>query len=417
MSINESLKAKFDSLAPHLNERLTRLWAATEAIALGRGGITEVSQATDLSPKTIRVGIRELDLEQDTSLKHTRVHKRIRGIGGGRKRKQDIDPTLIPDLKALIDPVTRGHPESPLCWTSKSTSKLAEQLRDCGHVISTRIVASLLHQLGYSIHCNRKTKEGDSHPDRDAQFQHIHDQVQDFQTRGQPVISVDTKKKEIIGEYKNNGQEWQPKKQPVEVNTHDFPDPELGKVVPYGVYDLAANQGWVNVGINHDTAEFAVESIRRWWLSMGIHLYKGATELLITADCGGSNGYRLRLWKTQLQELANEFGLTIQVAHFPPGTSKWNKIEHRMFCHITENWRGRPLTSIEVVINLIGNTTTTKGLKIQATLDENQYQKGIKVSDKELSSVCLERSEFHGDWNYRIIPQNGITLSSPSENR
>ncbi len=240
--------------------------------------------------------------------------------------------------------------------------------------------------------------------------------VQDFQARVQPVISVDTKKKEIIGEYKNNGQEWQPKNQPLEVNTHDFPDLELGKVVPYGVYDLAANQGWVNVGINHDTAEFAIESIRRWWLSMGIHLYEGATELLITADCGGSNGYRLRLWKTQLQELANEFGLTIQVAHFPPGTSKWNKIEHRMFCLITENWRGRPLTSREVVINLIGNTTSKKGLKIQATLDENQYQKGIKVSDKELSSVCLERSEFHGDWNYRIIPQNSITFSSPSGN-
>lgn len=417
MSINESLKAKFDSLAPHLNERLTRLWAATEAIALGRGGISEVSEATGLSAKTIRVGIRELEIEVDTPLKHTRFQKRIRGIGGGRKCLEDIDKTLIPDLEALIDPLTRGHPESPLRWTCKSTTKLAQQLQSLGHVISARKVASLLHQLGYSLQSNQKTKEGDSHPDRDAQFQHIHDQAQNFQDRGQPVISVDTKKKEIIGEYKNNGQEWQPKKQPVKVKTHDFPDAELGKVVPYGIYDLVANLGWVNVGLDHDTAEFAVESIHRWWQDMGKKMYKDATEILITADCGGSNGYRLRLWKTQLQKLADVTGLVIQVAHFPPGTSKWNKIEHRMFCHITENWRGRPLTSREVVINLIGSTTTNKGLTIKALLDENKYPLGIKISDKELSSVCLEKSEFHGEWNYRIIPQNDFNLSSPSANR
>jgi len=412
MSIKESLKTKFDSLAPHLNERLTRLWAAAEAIALGRGGISRVSEATGLSPKTIRVGIHELDIEPDTSLKHTRVHSRIRGLGGGRKRLQDTDPTLIRDLDALIDPVTRGDPESPLRWTSKSTIKIAAQMRVKGHVISARKVASLLYELGYSLQSNSKTLEGNSHPDRDAQFQHIHNQVQDFQANCQPVISVDTKKKEIIGEYKNKGQEWQPIKQPIKVKTHDFPDEELGKVVPYGVYDLTANLGWVNVGINHDTAELAVESIRRWWLSMGQQMYEKATELLITADCGGSNGYRLRLWKTQLQELANEFGLVIQVAHFPPGTSKWNKIEHRMFCHITENWRSHPLTSREVVINLIANTTTNKGLTIRTSLDENQYQKGIKISDKELSNVHLEKSAFHGDCNYRIIPQKDLNLSS-----
>lgn len=439
---------------PHLNERLTRLWAATEAIALGRGGITQVSQATGLSPKTIRVGMRELEQEPDTPVKHTRKLDRIRGQGGGRKRLKDLDPTLIPDLEALIDPVTRGHPESPLCWTSKSTTKLAEQLRASCHAISARKVACLLHQLDYSIHCNRKTREGDSHPDRDAQFQHIHDQVQAFQTRGQPVISVDTKKKQVIGDYKNDGQEWQRKKQPLEVNTHDFPDPQLGKVVPYGVYDLAANQGWVNVGINHDTAEFAIESIRQWWHHMGKQMYPEADELLITADCGGSNGYRLRLWKTQLQKLANETGLRIQVAHFPPGTSKWNKIEHRMFCHITENWRGynfprqnrtslnntlylccqpttlmrmscfvrgfrrgRPLTSREVVINLIGSTTTNKGLTIKVQLDENNYELGKKVSDSQLSSVSLEKSEFHGESNYAIIPQTGLTICSVAANR
>nr|ADO19034.1 transposase [Nostoc flagelliforme str. Sunitezuoqi] len=379
--------------------------------------LAKFAPATGLSPKTIRVGIRELNIEASICLKHTRFQKRIRTIGGGRKRLQDIDPTLIPDLEALIDPVTRGHPESPLCWTSKSTTKLAAQMRVKGHVISARKVASLLYQLGYSLQSNRKTKEGDSHPDRDAQFQYIHDQVQDFQQRCQPVISVDTKKKELIGEYKNNGQEWQPKKQPIDVKSHDFPDEEMGKVVPYGIYDLAANQGCVNVGINHDTAEFAVESIRRWWLSMGNVGYSNAAELLITADCGGSNGYRLRLWKTQLQKLANEFGLVVQVAHFPPGTSKWNKIEHRMFCHITENWRGKPLTSREVVINLIGNTTTNKGLTIKARLDENKYQKGIKISDRELSSVQLEKSEFHGDWNYRIIPEKDLNLSSSSANR
>ena len=337
MSSTDNLKTKFKSLAPHLNERLTRLWAAAEAIALGRGGIKQVSFATGLSPKTIRVGIKELNAESEILPPHVRFQKRIRAIGGGRKPLQDKDPTLIRDLETLIEPITRGDPESPLCWTCKSTSKLAQQLKEKGHSISARTVASLLDKLGYSLQSNFKRKEGSSHPDRDAQFHHIHNQVKNFQSRSQPVISVDTKKKELIGSYKNNGQEWQPKKQPVEVKTHDFPDPKAGKIIPYGVYDLCVNQGWVNVGIDHDTAEFAVESIRLWWEHMGKFSYKTASELLITADCGASNGYRLRLWKTELQKFANESGLTIQVAHFPPGTSKWNKIEHRIFCHITQN--------------------------------------------------------------------------------
>jgi hypothetical protein len=311
---------------------------------------------------------------------------------------------LIRDLKRLIDPATRGDPMSPLLWTCKSTRTLADALIELGHDLSHQTVGRLLVDLGYSLQANRKTEEGKDHPDRDAQFEHINAQVRSFQRRGQPVVSVDTKKKEVVGNYKNPGREWEPKGQPRRVKSKDFPDKQLGKVAPYGVYDLTANEGWVSVGISSDTAEFAVESVRRWWYRMGRAVYPGAKELLITADAGGSNGSRNRLWKVCLQGLADETGLRIAVCHFPPGTSKWNKIEHRMFCHITENWRGRPLVSRAVVVNLIGSTRTRMGLKIQAELDDNTYEKGIKVTEQEMESVRLTRDKFHGDWNYRIEP-------------
>lgn len=398
----EALRTKFEALAPYMDEKLKRLWAGTEAVVLGSGGVDEVAFATGLSAKTIRAGIRELWQPWEETCQKT--SRRVRRAGGGRKRLVETDSSLIEELEELIDPATCGHPESPLRWTSKSTSKLAAQLQAKGHKISSRTVARLLKQQGYSLQSNRKTHEGANHPDRDEQFQYIHDQVEELQSRGQPVISVDTKKKELIGEYKNNGQEWEPKKEPIQVNMHDFPDPKQGKVIPYGIYDIASNQGWVNVGISHDTAELAVESIRKWWRYMGQQMYPNAQELLITADCGGSNGYRVRLWKTELQKLANEIGITIKVAHFPPGTSKWNKIEHRLFCQITENWRGRPLTSREVVVNLIGSTTTKKGLRVKAQLDEREYEIGKKVSDEDLSKVNIEPAIFHGEWNYLIAP-------------
>jgi hypothetical protein len=296
---------------------------------------------------------------------------------------------------------------SPLRWTCKSTTRLAEELARQGHLVSQRSICDLLAELNFSLQSPRKTREGAHHPDRDAQFSHIAQTVGAYQAAGDPVISVDTKKKEMIGDFHNGGQEWQPKGTPEEVRTHDFIDPELGKVAPYGIYDLTANAGWVSVGIDHDTAEFAVESIRRWWREMGGALYPKARRLLITADCGGSNGYRVRLWRLQLQKLADELQMTIQVCHFPPGTSKWNKIEHRMFCHITKNWRGRPLVSRQVVVNLIGSTTTRTGLQVQAKLDENTYTPGIKVSDEELATLAIERDEFHGEWNYRLMPRGG----------
>lgn len=330
---------------------------------------------------------------------------RIRRPGGGRKRLTERDPTLLEDLESLVEPVTRGDPVSPLRWTCKSTTRLAIELEARGHPISQRTVCDLLVELGYSLQSNRKTKEGAAHPDRNAQFEHIAEMVKKFKERRQPVISIDAKKKELIGEFKNAGREWNPKGNPVAVYVHDFADPELGKVVPYGVYDLTANQGWVSVGIDHDTAEFAVASIRRWWYERGQPIYPEATDLLMTADCGGSNGHRVRLWKLQLQDLADELGMTVHVCHFPPGTSKWNKIEHRMFCHISQNWRGRPLISTEVVVNLISNTTTSKGLHIRAALDESRYRTGIKVTDEEFGSIALERDSFHGEWNYSIKPR------------
>ena len=392
------IKQRFESIEPFLDERMRRLFAAAEASAIGRGGIAKASRATGISRPTIAAGLEEL---ADPSLADT---KRVRKAGGGRKRTIDKDPTLLQDLEGLIEPTSRGDPESPLRWTSKSVRKLAQELNRMGHRVSHRLVADLLHELDYSLQANRKTKEGDSHPDRDAQFEHINAQVKAFQAASQPVISVDTKKKELVGDFKNGGREWQPKGEPEKVRVHDFLIPELGKVAPYGIYDITHNLGWVNVGIDHDTATFAVESIRRWWYSMGRPLYSDAYQLLITADGGGSNGYRLRLWKVELQKLADETGLSIKVCHLPPGTSKWNKIEHRLFSYISQNWRGKPLVSYEVIVNLIAATTTAARLRVHSQLDTQSYPKGVKVSDAELAQVNIERDEFHGEWNHTISP-------------
>ena len=394
-----ALSEKFERIRPHLNEASLRLWAANEALSLGYGGVSEVSRATELSRTTIHAGIAEL-----VSAAVTHESNRIRRSGGGRKKLTDKDPGLLGALNQLVDPVTRGDPESPLRWTSKSTTKLAQELSTSGHPVSQRTVCDLLTGEGYSLQSVRKTREGAQHPDRDAQFQFLNVQVQAALKAGQPVISVDTKKKELVGDFKNAGQEWQKKKTPIKVRVHDFVDPVLGKAAPYGVYDLAANQGWVSVGIDHDTAEFAVESIRRWWRQMGKPIYPEATRLLITADCGGSNGYRVRLWKVALQRFADETSITLQIRHLPPGTSKWNKIEHRMFCHITQNWRGKPLESLAVIVDLIGHTTTEKGLKIRAEIDASSYPKGQTVSDEAMKLVQLRPDAFHGEWNYAILP-------------
>jgi DDE family transposase len=399
-----SVRQKYEALAPLLHEKAQRRWAACEALALGRGGISLVSAATGLSRPTIRRGLAELDTTRDDAQAVERDRTRIRRPGAGRPRLTTSDRSLLGDLKRLVDPATRGDPMSPLLWTCKSTRHLAQALGPMGHDVSHQTVARLLTDLGYNLQANRKTEEGKGHPDRDAQFEHINRKVRSFQRRGQPVVSVDTKKKELVGNYKNPGREWEPEGQPRRVKSKDFPDKALGKVAPYGVYDLTANEGWVNVGIRHDTAEFAVESIRRWWSRMGSQVYPGAKELLVTADSGGSNGSRTRLWKVCLQELADELGLKVHVCHFPPGTSKWNKIEHRMFCHITQNWRGRPLVSHAVVVNLIGGTRTRTGLRIQAELDTNAYEKGIKVTNQELAEVRLKRDKFHGEWNYTVLP-------------
>jgi hypothetical protein len=403
-SMISSVRQKYEALAPLLHEKARRCWAACEALSLGRGGISLVAAATDLSRPMIRRGIAELEAGDHEPREDQPDHPRIRRPGGGRYSIAAIDRTLLQDLKRLIDPATRGDPMSPLLWTGKSTRNLADALADLGHELSHQTVGRMLDELGYSLQANRKTEEGTDHPDRDAQFEHINRKVRSFQRRGQPVVSVDTKKKEIVGNYRNPGREWEPRGRPRRVKSRDFPDKELGKVAPYGVYDLAANEGWVNVGIDHDTAEFAVESLRRWWYRMGRPVYPAATELLITADSGGSNGSRNRLWKVCLQDLADQVDLTITVCHFPPGTSKWNKIEHRMFCHITENWRGRPLVSRSVVVNLIGRTQTRTGLRVEAELDTNQYVQGIRVTDEELEAVRLKKDKFHGDWNYTIEP-------------
>ena len=402
--MTQAIATKFAVLKPLLDERARRLWAAVEARALGRGGITLVAEATGLSRSTVRAGLQELACPGTATGPQT-PPERLRRPGAGRKPLGTRDPRLVQALETLVDPVTRGDPMSLLRWTCKSAAKLAAALQAQGHAVSERTVNRLLHDLGYSLQANRKTLEGRHHPDRDAQFQYINRRAKVFQKQGQPVVSVDTKKKELLGQYRNGGQEWQRHGQPEEVNVHDFPDKVLGKIIPYGVYDEATNTGWVSVGVDHDTAEFAVETVRRWWRHMGSQVYPKAKRILITADGGGSNGSRCRLWKVELQRFADENGLAISVCHFPPGTSKWNKIEHRMFCHITENWRGRPLVSREVVVNLIGHTTTKTGLTIQSALDENSYPTGREVTDQQMESLAIKRDKFHGEWNYTIRPK------------
>jgi hypothetical protein len=395
------LRQKYQALAPLMDERVLRRWAATEAQALGWGGTAAVAEATGLSRTTIRSGIAQLH-----SPRPEPSPERVRRPGGGRPRLTDRDPRLLDDLDRLLQPATLGDPMAPLLWTSKSTRNLADALVALGHEISHDSVGRALEDIGYRLQANRKTEDGDDHPDRDAQFEYINRCVRRFQRRHQPVVSVDAKKRELVGNYRNPGREWRPEGSPPRVRTHDFRDKELGVAIPYGVYDLTRNDGWVSVGIDHNTAEFATESVRRWWERMGSLAYPAADELLMTADGGGSNGSRARLWKLMLQRLADRLGLRITVCHFPPGTSKWNKIEHRMFCHITENWRGRPLLSRAVIVNLIGHARTSEGLRIRSELDENSYPKGIKVSDEELAGVRLRKAKFHGDWNYTIVPDN-----------
>ena len=411
MDMAQAIEEKYRALAGRLDEATLRLWVATEARSLGRGGVSLVAKAVGVSRTTVYAGLAEIEAASKARGKHSAsaapatASPRVRAAGGGRKKLTEGDAGLLDALDALVEPTSRGDPMSPLRWTCKGTARLAQELHLMGHPVSQRTVCDLLAQLNYSLQSARKTREGSHNPDRDAQFHHIAKAVAQFQKQHQPVISVDTKKKELIGDFKNAGREWRPRGEPEQVRVHDFIDTELGKVSPYGVYDITANEGWVSVGIDHDTAEFAVHSIRRWWLEMGRPLYPNAKRLLITADCGGSNGYRVRLWRLQLQRLADETGLSVQVCHFPPGTSKWNKIEHRMFCHITNNWRGRPLLSRQIVVQLIGSVSTEQGLRVRCGLDENLYDAGIKVSDEELATVRIARDPFHGEWNYRIRPR------------
>ena len=393
------VRDRFTALEQVLDEKSRRLLVAAESKAWGRGGISVVSKATGVSRQVIRQGRKELEQSPPHAI------GRIRRPGGGRKKAKQKDLSLVADLEKLVEPTTRGDPESCLRWTCKSVRKLAEELEGMGHQVSYPVVAELLHELEYSLQANRKTKEGNDHPDRNAQFEHINARVQQYIDRKQPVISVDTKKKELVGNFKNGGQEWRPKGTPEKVRAHDFLIPELGRAAPYGVYDLAQNTGWVSVGVDHDTASFAVETIRRWWHAMGTEKYPNAKRLLITADGGGSNGSRLRLWKLELQMLADETGLAIAVSHFPPGTSKWNKIEHRLFSFISKNWRGQPLTSLKVIVRLIAGTTTQKGLKVHAEINDRTYPAGIKVGDAEMARINLQRDGFHGEWNYEILPR------------
>ena len=395
----EGIRCRYEALVSYLDERGRRLFAAAEARAAGRGGIALVSEITGIAPSTIGRGLAELDGRQPAA-----AVNRVRRRGGGRKPATEKQPGLLAALKALVEPVERGDPERPLRWVSKSYRHLADALQELGYSISYRSIAALLAELGYSLQGNAKTREGSAHPDRDGQFEEIARQVSEFLAAGEPVISVDTKKKELVGNFKNGGREWRPQGEPEAVKVHDFADQELGKAAPYGVYDVAHNIGWVNVGISHDTAAFAVESIRRWWQRLGQERYPQARRLLITADCGGSNGARLRLWKVELQKLARELGLEISVCHLPPGTSKWNKIEHRLFSFISQNWRGKPLTDLATIISLISATSTSTGLKVYCELDTNNYPKGIAVSDAEMKALDIKRAEFHGEWNYTLIP-------------
>ena len=419
----EQIKTRHDLLSPVLNEKQYRLYLAAEAKALGWGGVSQVALATCTSRNTISAGLAELakppeskpvvvESEGKKTRHRTRGrrlpvadHARQRQVGGGRKRASDTDATLKTDLDALLEPFAAGDPCSPLRWTCKSIAALTAELIALGHQTSTRMVHELLVEMRYTMQSNRKTKESGSHPDRNEQFLFINDKVKLFQEASEPVISVDTKKKELVGEFANKGSTWRPQGCPVEVNTHDFLDPDNGRAAPYGIYDLVNNIGFVNLGLSADTSAFAVESIRSWWLSMGQERYPDATKLLITADGGGSNGSRVRLWKTELQRLADETNLEISVCHFPPGTSKWNKIEHRMFSYISQNWRGKPLVSIETIVNLIGATKTQKGFSIQTTVDTNTYTKGIKITDAEFKALALERASFHGEWNYTLRPK------------
>jgi len=394
----ELIKTRFESIAPFLDVRLRRIFAAAEAMAIGYGGPSIVSREIGVSRAAIALGLKELKAPEKPDT------QRIRKKGGGRKRATDKDPTLREDLDRLLESATRGDPESPLLWTCKSVRKLSGELNQLGHKASHNLVAELLKDMGYSLQNNQKTLEGSLHPDRNAQFEFINSKVKDYQANEQPVISVDTKKKELVGDFKNAGRELRPKGDPQKVRVHDFLIPELGRASPYGVYDITDNVGWVNVGIDHDTSAFAVESIRGWWHTMGRERYPVATQLLITADGGGSNGYRVRLWKLELQKLANETGLSISVSHLPPGTSKWNKIEHRLFSFITQNWRGKPLVTHEVIVNLIAATSTKKGLQVRCQLDTNTYPKGIKISDELMANINIERDSFHGEWNYTISP-------------
>jgi len=393
------IRERFARVAGSLDERTRRLVAASEALSIGWGGISATSRATGLSRAAIRAGIAELQGAPSAP------PGRIRRAGGGRKKTIDIDPTLRQELETLVDPTTRGDPEGPLRWTCKSVRKLAAELRERGHRVSHQLVAELLQAAGYSLQANRKTREGGDHPERDAQFAHIAATSADYLTSGDPVISVDAKKKELVGDFKNGGREWRPKGEPEEVRVYDFPLPEVGRVTPYGVYDLAANAGWVSVGIDHDTAAFAVASIRRWWDEVGQARYGQVGRLLITADGGGSNGSRVRLWKWELQTLADATGLTITVCHFPPGTSKWNKIEHRLFSFITQNWRGKPLLSYAVILSLIAATATSTGLTVESVLDTSPYPAGRKISDDEMATLKIQRDGFHGEWNYIISPR------------
>ena len=400
-----AIGARFLAVASLFDERARRLLAGSEALAIGRGGVAAVARATGLARTTVARGVADVQAGETVAL------GRIRRAGAGRPPIEKRDPTLRADLEALIEPTSRGDPESPLRWTTRSVRNLAAELRRQGHAVSHQTISELLHDLGYSLGANRKTLEGTSHPDRDAQFRHINEAVQLQLALGEPVISVDTKKKELVGPFRNGGRELRPKGDPERVLMHDFVIPDLGRASPYGVYDVAANEAWVSVGTDHDTAAFAVESIRRWWTTMGAPLYPEATRLLVTADAGGSNGYRLRLWKQELQKLADEIGLEIAVCHFPPGTSKWNKIEHRLFSAITQNWRGKPLVSHETVVNLIAATTTRTGLRVRSELDTSDYPAGLRVSDADMETLYLRRDDFHGEWNYSLLPRQRLPLT------
>jgi len=405
------IRVRFGQLEGDLTERARRLFVASEALAFGHGGIAAVARATGMAPGTIAAGVREVRaLEQGTAT--PLAPTRSRRSGGGRKKATTKDPTLLPDLRALVEATTRGDPESPLLWTARSLRNLVAALTTQGHRTSTTMVAQLLKDLGYSLQANQKRLEGTQHPDRDAQFEHIHETLRRQLAANQPAISVDTKKRELIGDYKNSGRELRPTRDPVLVQVHDFVDDTVGRATPYGVYDLQHNEAWVSVGISHDTGEFAVQTIRTWWRTMGAPLYPHATSLVITADGGGSNGYRLRLWKFELQHLADELGFPITVCHLPPGTSKWNKIEHRLFSFITQNWRGKPLVTHQVIVSLIAATTTKTGLRVRSQIDDRVYAKGRRISDKQLAQVDLEPNVFHGEWNYTIHPLKAQASSS-----